>query len=123
MKIVYVCQSCGNKQYSNTLEYNDEDNFITCEKCGDMMIIDFVYDESSSASENTQDLSNLIIAQLKQDIATLGVIKVWEIIEAFPNAQTRVKYRKYFLQAGGQIPEVNLLLENFGKLYLNREIK
>jgi len=53
----------------------------------------------------------LILESMKQNIAEFGSTKVFSIIEDnFYKAKTRLRYRKYFLLAGGIAPESEIKL-------------
>jgi len=57
-------------------------------------------------SNNTDDFADKIIVDtMEKEIKALGNNKCYEIIERLAEARTRIRYRKYFLLAGGFIPE------------------
>ena len=57
-------------------------------------------------NDNTDDFADrIIITTMEQEIKALGNQKCYEVIERLAEAKTRVRYRKYFLIAGGFIPE------------------
>ena len=47
----------------------------------------------------------ILTDEMAGNIEIMGNGGVFELIEGFKNPKTRLAYRKYFLLAGGQIPE------------------
>jgi hypothetical protein len=53
-----------------------------------------------------QIVSETIVEGMKRNIDTLGNEKTWELIEKlFHKAEQRIKFRKYFFEAGGELPK------------------
>ena len=60
-------------------------------------------------NNNTEDFSEkLIITTMEQELKKLGNQKCYEVIENLAKAETRARYRKYFLLSGGYIPETEI---------------
>jgi len=73
-------------------------------------------------SNNTDDFADKIIVDtMEKEIKALGNNKCYEIIERLAEARTRARYRKYFLIAGGEIPEINLIIEKNENLFINNK--
>ncbi len=108
------CNQCG---YIKTVLGNGfEDR--TCELCGGEMLPM----EQIETDRTDILLDRLVTEQIESDIQANGHSSCWYTIESINKAVVRVKYRKHFLLAGGQIPEQELLYigEN-DKLFIKGE--
>jgi hypothetical protein len=94
----FKCNQCG---YDYILIGNSFEYDRVCDMCGGEMIL-----QDEEKVENGEDLiDRLITEQIRAEINENGHTRCWEIIEAINKAETRARYRKYFLLAGGIIPE------------------
>lgn len=98
-KYKLLCSSC---HYIKEVSY--EDLFDReCPLCGKEM----KYDINTATQEvKTEDfVDDVIVSTMEKELKALGNQKCYEIIEHLAEARTRARYRKYFLLAGGFIPE------------------
>jgi len=100
-RLIFRCLECGHsKEILESLENIDKEQCF-CPMCGcDMELQD---------TGDMTDISHIVkldcLAQMKNNISEQGNDKVWEIIEAFSKAKTRIAYRTIFFNAGGYVPE------------------
>jgi len=94
---------CSNCHYAKEVAY--EDLFDRdCPICQGELAYDMA---TETLKTETKDdfVDKIIITQMEKEIKALGNQKCYEVIERLAEARTRVRYRKYFLLAGGFIPE------------------
>lgn len=94
-----ACENCG-----YTIEINDSDlmDYIDCICCGGRLVF---LEEVPEIQTDVSAIDRMIVEQLQREMDMLGVRRVYEIIEQMTNPITRGRYRKYFLLAGGYVPE------------------
>ena len=91
------CSKCGYiKEYFDTDIIQNE----KCELCGGNMVL--------AKKELGDIVEQNNILRMEQQIKELGHKRVWEIVEGFAFAKTRLSYRKLFFEAGGIVPKSNL---------------
>ena len=69
---------------------------------------------------NTDDfVDKIIITQMEQELRALGNQKCYSIIQNLANPRTRARFLEYFIRAGGEVPETDLIIEkNKGVIYV-----
>jgi hypothetical protein len=89
-KVTLKCEACG---YTKEVFMDEIYAHQECELCGGRM----------SYLDDFAD--NYIIERLQDNIRQLGHERTWYNIESINKADSRVRYRKYFFEAGGAMPE------------------
>lgn len=109
------CNQCG---YTKNIIGNYFEERV-CELCGGEMIL--IEEEKIQNAEDLLD--RLITEQIQGEIRENGHTKCWEVIEAINKAETRARYRKYFILAGGIIPEPRPIIfkDTEGKFYFRED--
>jgi len=113
-KIRLKCEKCNYEIeiLETEIEYNTE-----CNLCNGKMI----YFENTVETDNIA-MDKMIIYQLENDIRYLGNNRAFEIIEEIQRPEIRIRYRKYFLLAGGSIPEKELFrLDKWNRWVINEK--
>lgn len=113
----FKCNQCG---YDYILIGNSFEYDKVCDLCGGEMILQDDFEKV----ENGEDMiDRLITEQIQLEINENGHTRCWEIIEAINRAETRARYRKYFILAGGIIPKPNIAsyIDMEGKFYFKEE--
>lgn len=100
-KLIFRCIECGHvKEIVGNLDDMDrEDGF--CPMCGNDMDLQDTTNAITISDVVEKDCITLMTKHIKE----MGNDKVWEIIEQFYNAKTRLAYRKIFFASGGEVPE------------------
>lgn len=115
MKYKYACENCG---YYSLIKEEEVVFEYKCKNCGEVVKLEehpeVQTDDVSLVTEKTA------IAQMKNELEQLGHQRLWEIVESVPTVTVRLKYRNYFIKAGGHVPEgENIFVEDMqGKFYL-----
>jgi len=112
---MFVCNSCGVSK-----EVKNEDSFFTsyiiCDLCHGTM-------EEKSTTETTdaeplpddlgddddddismEEVEKYMKISIQKSLDIDGDLRTWELIEGVPDAQSRIRYRKFFQELGGIIP-------------------
>ena len=63
--------------------------------------------------KDREQLENLIyvesITKITGYLLTYGSDRVWKSIEAISNPRARLKYREFFFNAGGEVPQTKII--------------
>jgi hypothetical protein len=116
MRIWMICQDCG---YS--LELFDYETYYKndCDICGGKMVQDM---NQGKKIESSHLGDNFPLADreraIQDSIYSIGIGATWEVCESFSNFKLRLQYRDLFFKCGGRIPEVQILVEKNGKLFI-----
>jgi hypothetical protein len=99
----FICKKCGFEKDLPILKdiYYDIEDF-KCSLCSELMT---KQDDEDITPLLDQIVSETILVGMKNNISKLGNDKTWELIEKlFHNPKQRLTYRKWFILAGGEIP-------------------
>ena len=115
MRYKYVCENCG---YYSLVKEEELVFEYKCKNCGEVVKLE-EYPEVQTDDINIVT-EKTAIAQMQNELEQLGHQRVWEIVESMPTVSVRLKYRNYFIKAGGHIPanETIFAEDTQGKLYL-----
>ena len=113
-KVTFICPECG---YTIDRWINlDYDEDVICPLCDEIMEVkdnfqvkyaktpeelDSIYGEDLLDKAISMD----VLTIMKHHISTLGSKRCWELIEDFKSPVMRLKYRKLFFDAEGEIPK------------------
>lgn len=113
----YICDKCGFKVELPKLDKED----LICPICEGILISEEIMKEKEEMAEmidkdKDDDLTPKqdaledivdrdIVNSMKENITVMGNDACFAIIEDMINAYQRSAYRKYFIQAGGEIPQ------------------
>ena len=105
-KIEFICDTMVNKQctvckkgyfvYEDTYKENEEIARQIAEDKDDNM---------TPQEDMNEAVEDFIMEAMQKNIKELGNNGTYEFIERISTAETRIRYRKYFLLSGGQVPE------------------
>ena len=101
MRYFLVCDNCGWSKEANIIIYNK------CPNCNYNLYIEDEYEDDNISeaiiSENNLVAEKIAVEKMQGTIKDIGHERVWECIESFGNAMTRLSYRILFFKAGGRI--------------------
>ncbi len=102
-KLIFKCSKC---EYTKEI-LGDIEDIVECELCGNLMDLDNIEEEKTISAKELGKI--IVIEGMQKNLRTLGNDKTWQLCEVlFPNAKTRLRYRKIFFEAGGVLPEKEL---------------
>ncbi len=127
-RIVIRCIKCGFAEERNIKDMIKLHLEPICSKCNNIMVVedDEIFDNdlpnilegkegviNSRGEYITKEMLNdmILTDSLKREIAQNGNQLIYDCIEKITNPIHRLKYRKYFLLAGGFIPKHKIKLE------------
>lgn len=103
----FTCIKCG---YIKDIIPSDDIEDYGCSLCSGVMInnLDYPSIQKKTEEELLNAVDDWIAEEMKNNIKQLGNDEVFRIIEGFTVVEQRLAYRKYFLKAGGVIPEAEI---------------
>ena len=115
-KLKLLCKNCD---YQIEIFESEIADNTECPLCEHELILD--EEKSEIKDENLRIIiDKMLIDRMKKEINSLGNQRAYEIIERMRISATRVRYRKYFLLAGGEVPQNMTITENsLDEWYLN----
>ena len=105
-KLIFVCIKCGEiKEVFDSLD--NLDDIVICPICDEPMQLKDSFPLAGIPEESdllAEAIEADVIKNMIINLTKLGDEKCWEIIEGFPRAKMRGRFRKVFFQAGGVMP-------------------
>ena len=113
-RIRLQCEKC---KYEIEISEIDMMDYTNCLLCNGRMI--YKETQPEIETDNMKEVADKIITLgLEREINLCGNYFVYNVIEQMTNAETRGRYRKYFLLAGGKIQEQKIFKEINGEYYV-----
>jgi len=126
----YICDVCGfiqeKDEQSDLKRVDGGILYFSCDICGGKLISEEQMKEKEEISrltdEDTKDdnmtpnedmkeaIEDFLTFSMEKNIKEVGNNRTYQFIEEITNASTRIKHRRFFILAGGEIP-VNITLE------------